>query len=103
MGRPLRAAEGGLVYHVLNRANARLPLLDKDGDYLAFERVLVAAQKRFDMRILAYCVMPNHWHLVLWPERDRDLSAFTGWLTLTHTQRWHAHYRNFVNRYASRE
>jgi putative transposase len=94
MGRPLRAAEGGLVHHALNRANGRLPLFEKDGDYLAFERVLIEAQKRFDMRVLAYCVMPNHWHLVLWPERDRDLSAFTGWLTLTHTQRWHAHYHN---------
>ena len=35
--------------------------------------------------------MPNHWHLVLWPRQDRDLSRFMGWLTLTHTQRWHAH------------
>src|SRR5881397_34989 len=94
MGRPLRAAEGRLVYHALNRANGRLPLFEKDGDYLAFERVLIEAQQRFDMRILAYCVMPNHWHLVLWPERDRYLSAFTGWLTLTHTQRWHAHCHN---------
>ena len=43
------------------------------------------------MRLLAYCVMPNHWHLVLWPREDGDLSTFVGWLTLTHTQRWHAH------------
>ena len=43
------------------------------------------------MRLLSYCVMPNHWHLVLWPRRDNELSAFVGWLTLTHTQRWHAH------------
>jgi putative transposase len=34
--------------------------------------------------------MPNHWHLVVWPERDGDLSEFMRWLTLTHTQRWHA-------------
>ena len=38
--------------------------------------------------------MPNHWHLVLWPRAQRELSRFVGWLTLTHTQRWHAHYRN---------
>jgi putative transposase len=42
------------------------------------------------MRILAYCLMPNHWHLVLWPRRDGELSEFMGWVTLTHTQRWHA-------------
>ena len=35
--------------------------------------------------------MPNHWHLVVHPSKDGQLSRFTGWLTLTHTQRWHAH------------
>ncbi len=46
------------------------------------------------MRTLAYCVMPNHWHLVLWPRRDGDLSRFMAWVTLTHTQRWHAHHHS---------
>jgi len=95
MGRPLRAAPGGWVYHVLNRANGRQGLFDDDGDYAAFERVLSEAQQRIAMRLLAYCVMPNHWHLVLWPYRDGDLSRFMSWLTLTHTQRWHA-YRQTV-------
>jgi putative transposase len=91
MGRALRAAAGGLVYHVLNRANARLPLFDKDGDYAAFERVLAEARDYCDVPLLAYCVMPNHWHLVVRPRGDGDLSRYVGWLTLTHTQRWHAH------------
>lgn len=91
MGRPLRTAPGGLVYHVLNRANSRTRLFDKDGDYEAFQRVMAAARERVPMRILSYCVMPNHWHMVLWPRRDGDLSEFVGWLSLTHTQRWHAH------------
>jgi putative transposase len=94
MGRALRTNEAGLVYHVLNRANARLPLFTKPADYDAFERVLAEAQQRYDTRLLAWCVMPNHWHLVLWPQRDGELSRFTGWLTLTHTQRWHAHFQN---------
>jgi len=46
------------------------------------------------MRLLAYCLMPNHWHLILWPQKDGELSDYMHWLTLTHTQRWHAHYRN---------
>ena len=94
MGRPLRAATGGLVYHVLNRANARLPIFENMDDYLAFETILAEAKLRQNMRILGYCLMPNHWHLLLWPREDPDLSDFTGWLTLTHTQRWHAHRHN---------
>ncbi len=91
MGRPKRVADGGLVYHVLNRANARITIFEKREDYDAFGRVLEEAVDRTRMRLLAYCVMPNHWHLVVRPLEDGDLSRFTGWLTLTHTQRWHAH------------
>ena len=91
MGRPLRVAPGGLVHHVLNRANGRQRLFDDDSDYSAFERVLTQACERVSMRLLAYCVMPNHWHLVVWPRQDGDLSRFMNWLTLTHTQRWHQH------------
>ena len=91
MGRPRRAAEGGYVYHVLNRANARMTIFHKDADYAAFETVLHEAVERTNTRLLAYCLMPNHWHLVVWPKVDGELSEFIGWLTLTHTQRWHAH------------
>jgi putative transposase len=94
MGRPHRAAEGGYVYHVLNRANARVTIFEDDGDYEAFENVLAEAVQRSGTRLLAYCVMPNHWHLLVWPRKDGELSRFVGWLTLTHTQRWHAHRRS---------
>ena len=90
MARPLRAAQGGLAYRVLNRANARLQIFDDEVDYAAFERVLEEVRERVDMRICSYCVMPDHWHLVLWPREDRDLSAFMRLLTMTHTLRWHA-------------
>jgi len=79
------------VYHVLNRANARMQIFGTPEDYEAFERILDEAVGRVKMRLLAYCVLPNHWHLVLWPRENGDLSAFVGWMTLTHTQRWHAH------------
>jgi REP-associated tyrosine transposase len=91
MGRPHRAAEAGYVYHVLNRSNARMTIFEDDGDYEAYEEVLSQAVERTQTRLLAYCVMPNHWHLVVWPREDGELSRFVGWLTLTHTQRWHAH------------
>lgn len=68
MGRPYRAGLGGYVYHVLNRANGRLPIFHKDGDYAAFERILREALQHVPgMQLLDYCLMPNHWHLVVWP------------------------------------
>ena len=71
MPRTARFAPGGLVYHVLNRAVARLPLFEKTADYEAFEHVLAETQQRHPTRILAYCLMPNHWHFVLWPRAGR--------------------------------
>ena len=85
--RPKRAADGGLVYHVLNRANARMPIFEKDRDYEAFEEILGEAVERTSTRLLAYCILRNHWHIVVWPSEDGELSRFAGWLTLTHTQR----------------
>ena len=92
MGRAPRASAGGVVYHVLNRANDRRRLFAKPADYAAFELALDEACDRFGQRCFAYCVMPNHWHLVLRPDADGVLSRFVGWLTLTHTQRWRAHH-----------
>lgn len=76
----------------MNRAVRRMTIFTNDADYAAFERVLAEAVARLpDARLLGYCIMPNHWHLVLWPRGDDDLSAFMKWLTVTHTQRWHKH------------
>ena len=91
MPRPLRTAPGGLVYHVLNRANGKRRIFQQERDYLAFERILSDVQERVSMRILAWCIMPNHWHLLLWPHRDGDLSTFMRLATLIHAQRRHAH------------
>jgi putative transposase len=92
MPRLKRVSAGGVIYHALNRANGRTTLFHDDGDYGAFERVLAEAVERFPgIRLLCYCLMPNHWHLVLWPRREGELSRFMRWLTLTHAQRRHAH------------
>jgi putative transposase len=90
MPRPLRTTLGGLVYHVLNRANGKRTIFHGHQDYLAFERVLGEAQERVSMRLLAWCLMPNHWHLLLWPRNDGDLSKYVRLATLTHAQRLHA-------------
>lgn len=81
-----------MVFHVLNRSVARLTLFEKPGDYEAFERTLAEAHERIPLPIMAYCVMPNHWHFVVRPKTKSQVSDFFRWLTHTHTMRWHAHY-----------
>ena len=90
MPRRKRRNFDNIVYHVLNRANGRLRIFKKAGDFEAFERVLAEGLSRFPMRLLGYCLMSNHWHLLLWPREDGDLSRFMQWVTMTHSQRWHA-------------
>lgn len=79
---------GGVVFHVLNRSVRGERLFSSDADYGAFQRVLTEALTRIPIRLLAYCLMPNHWHLVVWPERD-EIPRFMHWLTMTHAKRWH--------------
>ena len=76
MPRRQRIVQDGGIYHVLNRRTGKLPLFETDADYLAFEKVIDATHQFVPMRVLAYCLMPNHWHLMLWPARGKDLSRF---------------------------
>ena len=92
MPRPKRATPGGYCYHVLNRGNAQQEVFHKDADYLAFVRLFDLASARMSMRVVAYCLMPNHFHLVLWPRGDGDLSRWMQWLLTTHVRRYHEHY-----------
>src|SRR5437867_6419127 len=94
MPRRERVATGGLVFHVLNRAVARDKILRKPADYQAFEQILQEAREWVPMRLLCYSLMPNHWHLVLWPRGDSDLSEYMRWLSVTHTKRWHSHHHS---------
>ena len=92
MPRKPRIIQPNHIYHVLNRSNARLTIFHTHEDYAAFDRTLHPAHQRHPLRILAYVLMPNHFHLVLWPSRghEQNLSLFMRWLQLTHTQRHHA-------------
>jgi len=93
MARKPRVAPGGLVYHVLNRAVARLPLFRKEADFEAFDRIVREALERHPTRLLAWCLMRNHWHIVIWPREDGELTAFVRWLSHTHAMRWHVAHR----------
>lgn len=92
MPRTARASLGNWCYHVLNRGNARAEVFHKPADYDAFVALFEPACERLRMRILGYCLMPNHFHLVLWPYDDGDLSRWMQWLMTSHVRRYHRHY-----------
>ncbi len=89
MPRTARALVGGLCYHVINRGNARATVFHDAKDYRAFLTLMKLASERIPMRILAYCLMPNHFHLVLWSYSDGDISRWVHWLLTAHTKRHH--------------
>jgi putative transposase len=80
-----------MVFHVLNRGVGRMQLFRKPGDYEAFERAIEKTLETCPLRICSYTLMPNHWHLVVWPKRDGDLAAFMQKLTITHVRNWQVH------------
>ncbi len=90
MARSLRTDIGGQIYHVLNRANAKVKIFDNENDYRLFEKLLEGATTKYEVKIYAYCVMPNHWHILLKTKKDGELSKFMSWLTNTHTKKWHS-------------
>jgi putative transposase len=95
MARIPRNTVGGMIYHVLNRANGREKLFKKEKDYLSFENIIFEAKEKYpNVDIFSFCIMPNHWHFALQPKRGEDLSMFMRWLTHTHTQRYHTHYKS---------
>jgi len=85
---PRRQTAADLVFHVFNRATLGVRLFEMAQDYSAFEATLAEAHEQVPMRTIAYCLMPNHWHFVLWPRADEHLSDFMHWLTMTHAKRW---------------
>jgi len=92
MPRSPRADEADGLYHVLNRANRRLPMFHKAGDFEAFEKVLHDALQIHEIELYAYQLMSNHWHLVLRPLVDGEMGRFCGWIGSTHTLRYNTHY-----------
>ncbi len=92
MPRPRRADQAGELYHALNRGNLRATIFHKEEDYEAFERILAEALQIFKVELFSYQLLPNHYHLVLRPLIDGEMSRFMGWVGGTHTMRYHAHY-----------
>jgi putative transposase len=80
------------LYHALNRGNLRADIFRKAGDFLAFEKILHEGLQRYQIELFSYQLMSNHYHLVLRPLIDGEMSRFMGWIGGTHTMRYQAHY-----------
>jgi putative transposase len=87
MPRRPRTTPGGVVYHVLNRSVASLPLFRKEADHESFERIMIEAHALHPIRILAWCIMRTHF--VVWPREEGEVTAYFRWLAHTHAMRWH--------------
>jgi len=90
MPRRPREDQGDAVYHVMNRAVRGTTLFVTHEDYGIFENSLLQAAQRVPVRLIAYCAMPNHWHLVVWTTESDQLRRFMHRLTGLHAQRWHS-------------
>jgi putative transposase len=94
MPRAARASAGGICYHVINRGNGRRAVFHKDGDYQAFLQALGHAEVEIPLPVLGFCLMPNHFHIVVLPPADGDLSRWMHWLQNAHVRRYHQHYHS---------
>lgn len=85
MARPLRIEFPGALYHVTTRGDRRELIYDDDVDRQAFLEVMARVLERFDACVLAYCLMGNHYHLVLHTRRP-NLSALMRQINGVYTQ-----------------
>jgi putative transposase len=83
-----RNLPAGSVVHVYNRGNDKRLLFERARDFEEFLRLVAWAKAVCPVRIVAYCIMSNHWHFVFWVEVEWDVSAFMHRLTTTHAKRW---------------
>lgn len=79
----------GMVYHALNRGNNRAPVFFQAADFEQFLAALGQTRQRYPFRLYAYCLMNNHFHLVLEPLPGQNISRILQSLTVAHT--WHYH------------
>jgi putative transposase len=92
MPRISRGLVDNSVYHVINRGNGGQVVFRKDKDYEAFIDIVLEARLNYSVKVFAYCLMPNHFHMVLMPDRAEHLSKMMQWLMTSHVRRYHRHY-----------
>jgi len=93
MPRIHRYLADGYFYHVINRGNGKQKIFHKDQDFAVFIQIMKEAKKHFSIDIFAYCLIPNHFHMVLMPNQPDHLSMWMHWLMSTHANRYRQHYK----------
>lgn len=94
MPRIPRGQVAGHAYHVLNRGNGGATVFHQDSDYAAFLELLGTAKARHPIKMFGFCLMPNHFHLVVAPTVIDGLSPFMQWWMTSHVRRYHRHYHS---------
>ena len=94
MPRIARGLADGHFYHILNRGNGRQQVFHKDEDYHVFIKLMKESAERYDISIQAYCLMPNHFHMLVSPQQGEWLSRWMQWFMTSHVRRYHRHYRS---------
>jgi len=84
MPRPPRIFNDDVPQHIVNRGNQRAQIFKSTEDYLGFVGAMADAGERTVVRVVAFCLMPNHWHLVLWPHMGSEISTYMQLLMNSH-------------------
>jgi REP-associated tyrosine transposase len=92
MPRVRRITSAGAIQHIMNRGNRRATIFRKPADYEAFVSILIEASRRFRVKLIAFSLMPNHWHLILVAGEQGSISSYMRWVTGTHVRRYHRHH-----------
>src|SRR3954467_6187695 len=82
-----KVADGG-IFHVLNRGNGRMDIFRKRGDFESFVKLLEEGRRHIGVRIFGYCLMDNHWNLVIQVRKGQDLAGVVGWVSTARVRRW---------------
>ena len=97
MGRPRRSLPAGTIAHIVNRSVDRRTIFHDRLDYDAFTSLLEEGREKAWVDVLGYCVMPNHWHLIVRALADNSISRYMKWLTATHVLRYRTFHANLGN------
>lgn len=101
MPRQLRIEYPGAIYHVMNRGDRREPIFEDDTDRQRFVTTLAEACAKTDWQVHAYCLMNNHFHLVV-ETPEANLVAGMRWFMSTYTARFNRRHKQFGHLFSGR-